>query len=116
MKLDQQERFRRWVVEELERRNWSQKHLAVMTGISPTHVSNVLRGLRAVSWDFVFAVARAFNRSPFEVARIAGLLPPLSDDVQQLTEIAAQLDERDRRLLLEVARALLLSSSLRKEE
>lgn len=64
-----------WIIEELERRGWSMRELARRSGLSQTHVSNVLNGVRNITFDFCAAIARPLGRHPVELFELAGLLP-----------------------------------------
>ena len=61
----------------MKKRNWSQRELARQAGqnASQAYISLVLAGERQITWDFCAAVAEAFEYSPVEVFKIAGLLP-----------------------------------------
>lgn len=108
-----------WLVKELERRGWSQRELARRADLSPTSVSAVIAGQRDPTWDFCAAIAKPLEKSPLELFRLAGLLPPnlaqvneeqtdyLIDDnltLEELIEIAKRLPRAERLALLRYAR------------
>lgn len=93
-----------WIIEELERRDWSQRKLAKEAGLSHTQVSNVLAGNRNVTFEFCQAVATAFGESTENVMRVAGLLPPLPSSGDQLLD---QVVETFKRLPMEKRKAVL---------
>ena len=107
------EAFRRWVTDELERRQWSLRELGRQSGISHPLISQVLTGKVSPSINFFHGIAKAFNESPEVLMRLAGILPPqlpasTDDDSAtiELTEIARTLPEDKRRQLLDFARFL----------
>lgn len=65
-----------WLGKELERRGWSHRELARRAGVSQTAVSQAISEERKVGWDFCAAIAGPLDRTPVEVLRLAGLLPP----------------------------------------
>lgn len=69
------ENFSDWLLNELEKRNWSQSDLVKKAGISRGTLSNIINGTRGVGEKSLIAIARAFSISPITVFRRAGLLP-----------------------------------------
>jgi transcriptional regulator with XRE-family HTH domain len=100
------EALRDWLYEELERRKWSQRELARQADISQAFVNRVLSGNASPSINFCNQIARALGVAPEQVLRLAGILPPASDDstLQELIELARNLSQEDREELLKYAR------------
>lgn len=103
----------RWIVDEVERRSWSNNELAKRAGLSPSHLSMVMSGQRSVTFDFCAAIAKAFGERPEVLFRKAGLLPPSSGKMDELNEEEAELIQIRRKLsrprqiaMLETARAI----------
>lgn len=88
----------RWIVDETEKRNWSNNELAKRAGLSPSHLSMVMSGQRSVTYDFCAGIARAFGERPEVVFRKAGLLPASSGKMSDLTEEEKELVESYRQL------------------
>jgi transcriptional regulator with XRE-family HTH domain len=88
----------RWIVDETERRNWSNNELAKRAGLSPSYVSMVLSGQRSVTFDFCAGIAKAFGERPEVIFRKAGLLPTSSGKMSELSEDEKELVEAYREL------------------
>lgn len=101
------EKFVAWVVEELDKRNWRPADLAHKAGVSTGSLSNVLKGKRRAGPDICKAIAGAFGAPPEQVFRLAGLLPalPVQEDelLGQVTETYKRLSPEKRREVLEYA-------------
>lgn len=101
--------FQTWLSDELAKRDWSQRKLALKSGISQALVSMVLAGDARPTAEFCNKVAQAFSESPEKVLRMAGLLPPIDEDdptFQELIELARNLTLEQRQELLKYARFL----------
>jgi transcriptional regulator with XRE-family HTH domain len=96
--------FTEWIEQELESREWRQANLARVMGASEGMVSMVLRGERKPGPDFCNGIAKAFGIPPEEVFRMAGLLPALPE---QDDELARQLVESFKLLPIEKRREVL---------
>ena len=97
-----------WIINELNKRSWSQRELARRSGLSHAQISNVISGNRKITWDFCAAIADGFGVSPIKIFSLAGKLPSLSEaegdlTFQELTEFAKQLAPEEREELLEYA-------------
>jgi DNA-binding XRE family transcriptional regulator len=57
-----------------EERGISQKELAGLTGLHPTYVSGVERGVRNPSWSVIVALAQALDVTPAHVAELVAHL------------------------------------------
>ena len=87
-----------WVNSEAEKREWNYSEVARRAGISHSSLSLVLSGQRNITFDFCAAVAKAFGERPEKVFRIAGLLPPSSGAMEDLSADEAELVEIYRAL------------------
>lgn len=96
--------FIEWIEQELETREWKQATLAQVMGTSEGMVSMVLKGARNPGPDFCNGVARAFGVPPETVFRLAGLLPALPEEDD---ELARQLVENFKRLPIDKRREVL---------
>jgi transcriptional regulator with XRE-family HTH domain len=75
-----------WLANEIETRGWSIRELSRRAGISHTTVADVISQQRIPTWDFCAAIAGALDKSPEDVFRLAGLLPPLPPAVKEERE------------------------------
>ncbi len=110
------EQFTRWPGGEMDKRGWSQSELARRSRpkITPTLVSQVMSGQKPGE-KFLTGIAFALGIPREEVFRRAGLLPePVESNplVQQLTESAGCLGDRDLQILVELARRLAITQSM----
>lgn len=87
-----------WLVKEMEDRGWSQRELARLSGVNYTTVSKVMSGQAKVTFNFCAAISKPLDKQPIEVFRIAGLLPPSSGKVDELSEDEAELIKLYRQL------------------
>ena len=99
------EKFIPWLLEELHKRSWRPADLAHRAGLSTGSLSNVLSGNRNAGPDICNAVARALGEPEEKVFRLAGLLPPLPAEEDELlnevTEAFKRLTPEKRREVLE---------------
>jgi len=68
--------FGDWIVQELKARDWRQADLARAMHMDSAVVHNLITGNRGPGVDTCNAIAKAFGYPPEMVFRIAGLLPP----------------------------------------
>lgn len=66
----------KWLLNEMNRRKWSQSDLARESGLSQSQISRVVSGLRPPGNEFCNAIAKAFGIPPHQVFVMAGLMPP----------------------------------------
>ena len=76
----------KFINDELNVREWSQRELARRANVSHTLVSNVLSSKMPPSWDFCAGVAKAFGKRPEDIFILAGLLPPTFGKLPELSE------------------------------
>lgn len=100
--------LRAWISEELERRHWSHRELARQSDLSNSLVSKTLSGKMSVSITFCYKVAQALAESPEKLLRLAGILPPTSEDatLQELIDLARNLPPDQRKEALRYLRFL----------
>lgn len=71
-------------------------------------ISMVLGGQKKPGWDFCAAIAKALDKPPEQVFRLAGLLSPLpageNETLHELIELAQQLPPDVQNELLDYAR------------
>jgi transcriptional regulator with XRE-family HTH domain len=79
-KMLSMENFGDWLLQELEKRDWSQSDLVKNAGISRGTLSNIISGNRGVGFDSLLAIAHAFKISPISIFRKAGILPEGGDE------------------------------------
>ena len=98
-----------WINSELGSRGWTYADIARHGGISKSMISRVVSGQSKPGPDFCLAVARAFQVRPEKVFRLAGILPPLAqvvDNEEELIALFRMLPGRERDLILVQLRAL----------
>ena len=78
--------FAEWLIDEMNKRNWSQADLARHAGMNRQVVNRIIKGDRIPSADSCNALANAFNLSPETVFRKAGLLPPSPEPDPKIDE------------------------------
>ena len=95
--------FGDWLVEEIEKRDWSKSDLAKAAGISRGTLSNIISGTRGVGEKTLVAIANALDISPTTTFRKAGFLPEEKeisfDDWQHLLE---KIPPEDREEILQI--------------
>jgi transcriptional regulator with XRE-family HTH domain len=67
---------------ELVRRSWRQADLARATRVPDATIHHILNGSRRAGPEVCNALARALDEPPERIFRMAGLLPPLSPEVE----------------------------------
>ncbi len=101
--------FITWLIEELEKRGWSNSKLARNAGLVPSTISMVISGQNRPGFEFCVGIARALNKPPEQILRLAGLLPskPEADsEVEEAVHLFEQLREDQRKYVLQTLRAL----------
>ena len=71
---------------ELARRSWRPADLARAAGVPDATISHILNGSRRAGPDVCNALARALDKQPERIFRLAGLLPPLPPAVEEEQE------------------------------
>ena len=71
---------------ELARRSWRPADLARAAGVPDATISHILNGSRRAGPDVCNALARALDKPPERIFRLAGLLPPVPPAVEEEQE------------------------------
>jgi len=79
--------FSEWLLQELEKREWSQSKLAKMANIKKSTISRIIRGERGVGKSVGKAIAGALNYPPEVVFRMANILDPVPEKTAQSEEL-----------------------------
>jgi transcriptional regulator with XRE-family HTH domain len=95
-----------WLARELKEKRLSQRELARQSAISQTLISQTLSGDVKPSADFCIKVAGTLGEPPEKLLRLAGILPPGTDDpsLQELLEVARNLSSENQQDLLNYAK------------
>lgn len=67
--------FNDWLIEEMNRRDWSQADLARRSGLSSAGLSRILSGRRGIGYDACVSISDALDLPIEIVLRKAGFLP-----------------------------------------
>jgi transcriptional regulator with XRE-family HTH domain len=108
IKILSMDNFTEWLMEELNRRDWTPAALANKAGINAGSLSHILNKNRNPGPEVCVSIARALNIPPEEVFRRAGLLPtkPLeATGESELLYLYRQLDQGKQILALSTLRA-----------
>ncbi len=98
-----------WLRDQLKARSWTHRELARRAGISQTAVSTVISNQRKPGWDFCAAIAGPLDQPPEKLMRLAGLLPPLPEpvqDEQEALQILRLMPDPLRPIAMKILRAL----------
>jgi transcriptional regulator with XRE-family HTH domain len=102
--------FSEWLNEQMRRKQWSQAHLARVSGLAPSTIYKVLNSkIKHPSLSSCQAIANAFgisNDTVFRAAKISSIEPEFPEQ-KDLNMVVAQLPERDRQEILAIARVKL---------
>lgn len=104
--------FINWVNTNLQEQGWSIRELARRARISHVTIVNFLNGNRNPGEKLCHGLARAFKVPPTQILQMAGLdpIPPdmhdRPDNERELISYYRSLDNRGRRSILILARAL----------
>lgn len=101
--------FLAWLQTALQDKQWSISELARRSGVSQSHLSNIISGNRKASAATLTALARAFNLPAEMVFAKAGLLPSAKDVLDDLEKewrhiFAQAATEKERKELIARAR------------
>jgi transcriptional regulator with XRE-family HTH domain len=100
--------FPDWILQELERRGWTQSELARRAEVTPATISMILSRQKNPGVDACIGIARAFNESPTHVFRLAGLLPELTTDqekIERIIDLFNGLSNEDQTRLIMIAKS-----------
>jgi transcriptional regulator with XRE-family HTH domain len=101
--------FNRWLQMEMDKRNYNQRDLARISGLSPGSIGNVLRGDRKPDIDFCTHIAHALRIPVIVVLRKAGLVPqetPSNDLIEEFLYELNNMGYEDLEGALEVIRTM----------
>lgn len=94
-----------WVLNELDKRDWTPATLSKKSGINPGSLSHILNGSRNPGPDICTAIADALGYPQEQVFRAAGLLRPLpyGEDAtfREILESVRQMTVEERKEILE---------------
>lgn len=102
--------FSVWLLQEIESRGWNQAELHRKSGLSRTVISDVLSNKVSPGYEFCIAVGKALHVPGDHIMRIAGLLPPIPEQTQQIEQLVylfERLNEKDRQTILDMMQFLL---------
>lgn len=89
-----------FIAAELHARGWSMREMARRANVSHTTIASLVNGHRKPTVAVCRGIARALSLPTEDVLRIAGLLPPLSEDwegqYKQLRDSFKNLSPRAR--------------------
>jgi transcriptional regulator with XRE-family HTH domain len=92
------EQLTMWILDELNKRDWTPADLAKRAKIHQATLSNILNGNRKAGPEICLAVADALGERPERIFRLAGLLPPSAGEMSDLSEDEAELVRLYRQL------------------
>lgn len=76
-----------WVERKLKTKKISQRELSRRSGVSHTLISDALRGVRPITFDFCIAVSKGLNESLWTILQMAGYVEDVPPDLLQDEEI-----------------------------
>lgn len=100
-----------WLAEEIQKAGMSQAEVARKSGVSPAHITKVIKGERGLGENALRAIAEALKIPPEQAFRDVGFLPPVSERTEQtdrLLYLFNQLDPDKKQELINFANYLLL--------
>jgi len=115
---DALEDFPDWILQELERRGWTQSELARRAEVTAATISTILSRQKSAGVDACLGIARAFGEPPVKMFRLAGLLPPLDtrkEVLDEALELFDQLSAADQARIIVIARAFALTAKERRK-
>lgn len=95
--------FSNWILQELDKRGWSQSDLARASGLTRGGVSNIVNEKSSIGIDSATGIAKAFGVPVTEVLSAAGVIPKVPEataEEEQLLYLFRQMTEDQRRDLL----------------
>jgi len=111
--MTKREEFILYVISKLEEKSWTKRRLASEAGISSALVHKVLspKNLREghipISQKFCLRVADALSEPPEKLLALAGHLPGGEEKVNELANLANNLDEDRFRMIISFGKFLL---------
>lgn len=95
--------FSNWILQELDKRGWSQSDLARASGLTRGGVSNIVNEKSSIGIDSATGIAKAFGVPVTEVLSAAGVIPKMPEataEEEQLLYLFRQLSDYDREAVL----------------
>lgn len=103
-------KLREWLNKKVEEDKLSHRELARQLRMSHTKVSTFLSGQELAGFEFCLAIAKYYNRDPFWVFYMGGLISSYSGEndetIDEMTQIMREFSESERLLILEAIRGL----------
>jgi transcriptional regulator with XRE-family HTH domain len=94
----------RWLLENLERKGWTQSELARQANVNQVTISNIINGNRKLGLDVAIKIADALSIPRSEILKQMGILPPSPPtdipSIREMNEAFAYLTSEERRLWL----------------
>jgi transcriptional regulator with XRE-family HTH domain len=84
--------FAKWLLDEMQQHNWSQSVLAKKAGLGRSVINRAITQFKyAPKPETCVSIATALGKSPVTVFRIAGILPPDTENVPELEDFKNEL-------------------------
>ncbi len=96
--------FSNWLLEELDKRQWSQSDLSRSSGLTRGAISNIINEKNDLGLDSVIGIAKAFRIPVSKVLSAAGIIPKMSKETEaeeQLLHMFRQLSKYDQEAILD---------------
>ena len=107
--------FPKWIMDQLESRNWSQAELARRAGLSRTAINDVISGNANAGYTLCLSIANALELPPESIFRKAGLLPPNPDVDEEIEQILHEVEKLPKSDQEEVLAFIRMKRNLRKK-
>lgn len=93
-----------WLLENLERKGWTQSELARQAKVNQVTISNIINGNRGLGLDVAIKIADALSIPRIEILEQMGVLrpPPPTDtpSIREMNEAFAYLTSEEQRVWL----------------
>ncbi|NMC59505.1 MAG: helix-turn-helix transcriptional regulator [Candidatus Methanofastidiosa archaeon] len=103
--------FSAWLLQELEKREWTQAKLAEKAHVKKSTISRILRGERGIGNEVAISIAKALDYPQEKIFRLIGLLPTIkqkSEQKEELNFLFDKLPEKEKEDLLKYIRIKLM--------
>lgn len=106
--MDKTDRLLDYLNRSLDLIGWSKAELARRTGISRSHVTDVLNKRANLTTDFCIAAAQALNDSPTKFLRLAGFIdiPPPVVEEETALDLFRRLPKQLRLAMIDTMKSL----------
>ena len=78
METEKSQEFMKWISLKLKEHNLTENQLAIKAGIGHSVFTRARAGILP-KWEKCYAIARALDVSPYELFRLAGLIPAIPE-------------------------------------